>query len=564
MSLNLTSSQIQASKPIQYSSNTAFLNEVDLLRLRITPKIDKVKQQKWGQFFTPFPVADLMARMFQNLNLPEISLLDAGAGMGSLSAAFVSIVCQQPKPPDSLRIIAYEIDPSLKEYLKQTLELCTQQCESYKISLHWEIRTLDFIEEGVNQLQPNLFSASENLSFTHAIINPPYFKINAHSKYRSLLRSINLETSNIYPGFIQVATQLLTDGGELVAITPRSFCNGLYFREFRKRFLRDMALRQVHLFDSRLLPFNDQAVLQETMIFSAIKQVEKESTVLINSSCSADDDLIRTHTVPYTTVVHPDDPEQFIRIVPDAYSQEILEQMASFQCTLLDLGLCVSTGRVVDFRAKEYLRLLPEAGTVPLIYPVHCSKGYLEYPTSTQKHQALVQTEQTANLLLPNEHYVLTRRFSAKEEKKRVVAVVYDANSLNSQWVGFENHLNYFHHQGKGLSLCLARGLTAYLNSTLVDSFFRLFNGNTQVNATDLRNLKYPTLKQLLELGEKIGNSFPSQQTIDELIQQDILKMTNSRESNSIIRRSLLFSLTKTLSKSHASGSRSSQTNVSS
>lgn len=126
--------------------------------------------------------------------------------------------------------------------------------------------------------------------------------------------------------------------------------------------------------------------------------------------------------------------------------------------------------------------------------------------------------------MVPNEHYVLTRRFSAKEEKKRVVAVVYDANSLNYQWVGFENHLNYFHHQGKGLPLSLARGLTGYLNSTLVDSFFRLFNGNTQVNATDLRNLKYPTLKQLLELGEKIGNSFPSQQTIDELIQQDILK----------------------------------------
>ncbi|MGL4500782.1 MAG: hypothetical protein ACRCU2_17065, partial [Planktothrix sp.] len=61
MVLNLTLSQIQTSKLIQYSSNTALLKEIDLLRLRITQKIDKVKQQKWGQFFTPFPIADLMA-----------------------------------------------------------------------------------------------------------------------------------------------------------------------------------------------------------------------------------------------------------------------------------------------------------------------------------------------------------------------------------------------------------------------------------------------------------------------------------------------------------------------
>jgi len=37
---------------------------------------------------------------------------------------------------------------------------------------------------------------------------------------RSLLRAIGVETSNIYPGFMGAAAQMLTDGGELVAITP--------------------------------------------------------------------------------------------------------------------------------------------------------------------------------------------------------------------------------------------------------------------------------------------------------------------------------------------------------
>ncbi len=36
-----------------------------------------------GQFLTPASVAQLMAGMFNRLDLPEISLLDAGAGIGS-------------------------------------------------------------------------------------------------------------------------------------------------------------------------------------------------------------------------------------------------------------------------------------------------------------------------------------------------------------------------------------------------------------------------------------------------------------------------------------------------
>jgi hypothetical protein len=48
----------------------------------------------------------------------------------------------------------------------------------------------------------------------------------------------------------------------------------------------------------------------------------------------------------------------------------------------------------------------------------------------------------------------------------------------------------------------LARGLSTYLNSTVVDQYFRRFNGHTQVNATDLRALRYPSARALQSLGE--------------------------------------------------------------
>ncbi len=148
----------------------------------------------------------------------------------------------------------------------------------------------------------------------------------------------------------------------------------------------------------------------------------------------------------------------------------------------------------------------------------------------------MVYTAATANLLVPNANYVLCKRFSSKEEKRRLVAAVYDAERMDGAWVGFENHLNYFHRSGHGLERRFASGLALYLNSSLVDSYFRLFNGHTQVNATDLRSLKYPTFEQLVSLGEQVGDCFPSQPEIDQLV--EALLMTNPAEINPIAAKS--------------------------
>ena len=46
--------------------------------------------------------------------------------------------------------------------------------------------------------------------------------------------------------------------------------------------------------------------------------------------------------------------------------------------------------------------------------------------------------------------------------------------------------------------------MICWLNSTYIDEKFRLFSGHTQVNATDLRNIPYPNIKKLEELGKKL------------------------------------------------------------
>ena len=93
------------------------------------------------------------------------------------------------------------------------------------------------------------------------------------------------------------------------------------------------------------------------------------------------------------------------------------------------------------------------------------------------------------------------------------------ASFPGAEMLGFENHLNVFHEGKRGLPEEVARGLAVYLGSTAVDEHFRGFSGHTQVNATDLKLMRYPSREALATLGAwamSIGD--PSQDAIDETV----------------------------------------------
>ncbi|MBI1984459.1 MAG: adenine methyltransferase, partial [Acidobacteria bacterium] len=156
-----------------------------------------------------------------------------------------------------------------------------------------------------------------------------------------------------------------------------------------------------------------------------------------------------------------------------------------------------------------------------LIYPCHFKQGFVEWPNGkTRKPNALALGPRADELVVPEGHYVLTKRFSTKEERRRIVAAVYDPARVPAPQVAFENHVNYFHTRGSGLPVVLAKGLAAYLNSSLVDTYFRQFSGHTQVNASDLRSLPYPTRSALVALGRRIGKCFPAQEELDHHVDE--------------------------------------------
>jgi tRNA1(Val) A37 N6-methylase TrmN6 len=482
---------------------------LDPIRLEVSAKLDRKQRLALGQFMTPSGVAEFMASLFPSTKNNPVRLLDAGAGIGSLTAAFLERRVHGDFGSCTIDITAYEIDPVLRERLADTL---AHYAETLLVTSH--VLDMDFIEDTVNRIQ---FQNAQH--FTHAILNPPYKKISSQSRHRHLLRQIGIETVNLYSAFVALAIALMEPGGQIVAIIPRSFCNGPYYKPFRKFLLERVAIRHMHLFDARDKAFRDDDVLQENIILLLERGgVPGEVSISTSTDDSFTDYAMHTH--PFSQIVFANDPERFIH-VPSGAAQEAPALPAVFCCSLADIGLEVSTGPVVDFRVKADLRDMPEKDCVPLLYPAHFSGHEIEWPKpDIKKPNALKLNAETQKQLFPDGCYAVVRRFSSKEEKRRIVAATVLSGLGDVGYLGFENHLNVFHHAKQGLPEDLARGLVAYLNSTMVDAFFRRFSGHTQVNATDLRRMRYPSRDTLAQLGQWAAmHETWSQEELDQKIQ---------------------------------------------
>lgn len=510
------------------------LLQTDLVRIKANSGLDPKKKSKLGQFYTPEPICLFMASLFNEVS-GDVKVLDPGCGPGSLTAAFVDRAIKDGKTT-SIGITAYDIEETIEPFIHETLNLCEETGKKHGVDVSHKYIKTDFIID--NSVNYGLFK--KPAEYTHAIINPPYKKIATNSDHRKALRSVGIETVNLYSGFVAIAIQKLVPGGELVAIIPRSFCNGPYYQPFREIMLEETALQHIHIFDSRTNAFSEDEVLQENIIIHLVKGAE-QGDVTITSSPNADftiDELTNSVTatdktmrkVSFDSVVSPDDPNKFIHITANQRDKEIIDRLSYFNTPLDKLKLQVSTGPVVGFRMKSDLRQDLEKGSVPLIYATHLNHG-VHWPKEGKKPNAINVSDNSRRWLWEHEgNFVIVRRFSSKEEKRRIVATVYDS-TLPGELIGFDNKLNVFHADKKGFDEMVARGLFVFLNSTLLDKFYRLFGGHTQVNATDLKSLSYPSLESLANMGNQVDSQDISQEEIDNIMEGEISKMSGNTEN---------------------------------
>ena len=223
-------------------------------------------KQELGQYFTPGHIADFMASLFPRNGDGDVRILDPGAGIGILSCALAERIASERWNVDSLAVEAFEIDPLLVGQLQGNLEKALSE-----LGGRAEVVNGDFLAAVAESVK-----RGESSRYTHVIMNPPYKKIRSASKERELVQSFGLETVNLYTAFMGASIVSTVDGGYIVAIVPRSFCNGTYYKPFREFLLKRCSIERIHLFGSRNTAFRTKPCCRKTSSSCCARAARRE------------------------------------------------------------------------------------------------------------------------------------------------------------------------------------------------------------------------------------------------------------------------------------------------
>lgn len=457
-----------------------------------TSAITREEQKKLGQFMTPPGIARLMARQLStswDSQDGTVEVLDPAAGTGMLAAAAVETLLERTDV-SAIRLTMVELDSRLRTDLQRLADRMRRATRRAGKEVSIRIICGDFLLSDL---------AWDAAQFDLVIANPPYFKIGKRDS-RAIRHAYAVHGQpNIYALFMAACSRLLNPGGRWCFITPRSWTNGAYFSRTRRELLRTLHIDAIHLFGSRQDHFSEDEVLQEAMITWASANDPRRETVRVSCSRGLEDiDRAALTVLPASRVIGSD--EQRVIRLPEAGAMQLRE---AGMLTLSASGYKVSTGPVVAFRSNDYLRTKAATNTVPLLWMQHIGRMRINWPIN-KKAEHIVAAGGSSWMLLPNDNMVVLRRFSPKEDLRRVTAAPLFRGSTPGRVVGLENHTNYICRPGASMSEEEVVGLAAFLNSGAVDAYLRSVSGSTQVNATDLRQLPIPTLEDIQELGRAV------------------------------------------------------------
>ena len=480
------------------------------------------KRKVLGQYFTQSIIAGFMSKRIE-IKKKRIRLLDPGMGTGILAIAASMRLAELGV--EAIELVGYEVDSQIISLTKKALEYLASYLKEKNIQFSYEIHNSDFILENSetlnNSFEESLISfSSKKIGFDLIIANPPYFKIPKADNRAKLSESVIHGQPNIYSLFMALSAASLNPNGEMIFIVPRSFTSGFYFRKFRENFLKLVTPTYFHIFDSRKLAFKKEEVLQENIILKAVRKNINEKSLVTISTSNGLDDLEHSIEINSTLsdIIDLSSHHKMIYLPKSKKEKLIMTIVNSWKGSLEKYGMQVSTGPVVPFRATEFIQNNLSHSSVPLLLLNHVRQMEIEWPLNINKGLYIENCQDTKQLLLDNKNYVLLRRFSAKEEDKRLVAAPLQNNQFAYSKIGIENHLNYIYRPKGDLSLEELYGLSYLLNAPLIDSYFRIFSCNTQVSATEIRLLPLPDLDLIKYIGSTIQQRIQAGKPLGDLV----------------------------------------------
>lgn len=452
-------------------------------------------KKKLGQYFTDEPIAKFMSSLIDlKLLKNEVNILDSGAGYGMLTLSTVEYLFDNGI--NKIDATLFEIDEDIITLLIKALEKTKNKyAKQFKV-FNYEVLHQDFVVT-----RPDLNSS---VKYDLSIINPPYFKYSAkNSIYSERTSDLFKGNPNIYASFIAVTLSSLKENGQLVVISPRSFLNGLYFKGFRKFLLKESIFDSIHIFKSRKKVFLESNILQENIIFKLLKSTSIRNKIKI--SCSNNIlDIHNSKLKLYSEkiIIDKTNDEWIIRIPETQIDYEILINADKLPSTFTNEGYVISTGKVVEHRTKPYLTSNHKSNNcTPLIKAHNILIDNIKWDGKNPKDLSFHLTDDGDKHLSTNDTYLILKRFTSKDEDRRLVASVYTPFE-DLKYIGFSNKLNYIKRKDSLLSKEEVTGLSVFFNSEFMDTYYRCISGSTQVNATDIRIMKFPKRHQIIEMGK--------------------------------------------------------------
>lgn len=462
-------------------------------------EMPKNKRKKKGQFFTSIDIAKFMVDMFDFSKCREdISVLDPGAGTGILSIAFIERVIKEC-PNTHISLTCYETDMDVLPILRDNLAYMKR---GYDKRVEYKILTKDYILSQRNDFQENLLASNFPPKYDYVISNPPYRKISRDNPAALAMPQVVHGAPNLYFLFAAMSLFNLKDNAEMVYIMPRSWTSGAYFKAFREYFLTIGKINRIHLFISRDKVFDNEEILQETMIVKVTKNDKKPNEVLITSTNSNDFYDVTCLSVPYDAIVSGS--ELYVYLPTNTNDVDVINKINTYHSTMPNEGIKMKTGIVVDFRQWEALRKEPGEHVFPLFYSQHIRDGKVYHQPSGKEYDWII--DKKPGLIQKNKNYVFIKRFTAKEEPRRLQCGIYSPSDFKDyEYIGTQNKINFIDTiDGSEMDSETTYGIYALLNSTLFDMYYRILNGSTQVNSTEINNIPIPPTKIIKAIGEQI------------------------------------------------------------
>lgn len=468
--------------------------------------IQKDKKHK-GQFFTPLAISEFMGGLATPSGKKNIYVLDPGCGLAILSCTLIERLVEAGKS-EHISLALYETDKKVVPLTEDVLSYLKVWCQERDVNLDYQLNESDFVLEkcecldGADTIFGDMFDTER---FDYIISNPPYFKVSKDDIHTRSCASIVDGQTNIYALFMAICAKMLAEGGQMIFITPRSFASGRYFQSFRDFLFQHVSIDLIHLFNTRKDTFAKDEVLQELVIMRMIPVGNSERIIVSYSQGISDLDHPYQKEYAASEIVDVSSDEKVVYLPIDGHDEAILSLFRSWDGNMEKYGIKISTGPVVAFRAYDFIVNKPSDDTVPLYWLHNVVKMLCDHPVQKKdKGQYIKVTPETKAALLPNKNYVLLRRFSSKDDSSRLVAAPYFGNMAQYEFVGIENKLNYIYRPKGHLRRDEVMGITALLDSEMFDAWFRTFNGNINVSATELRMMPLPPIETIREIGKKI------------------------------------------------------------